>query len=245
VAVQLTISRSKANGNPIPLTFPLMNGLSEIRTTCDVWATAVAVLSPSTTVTTSVNGTSDLWLSGMPAGSTASWSDNTTNAPSTLAMNVTAGTTITLTATGLTMNKGATSTIGADGASWDTTHMANSPDGNYVGLQNGIQTLTAPQNALIGVFLNANQPSTQTPPATSLDYTTIASQNQNNYSNLQVQQPFFIGDGQTSTSTIQTFVVPPGATRLYLGVFDGWQNWDNPGTLSVTTTQQAQVYLAK
>jgi hypothetical protein len=245
LAVQVTVSRTAATGNPVPLTFPLINGTGEIRTTCDVWATAIAVLPSTTTVTTSVAGTSDIWLSGMPAGSTASWSDTTTNAPSTLAMNVTPGSTLTFSATGLTMYSGTAASIGADGASWDTTHMYNSPDGNYNGLQNGIQSLTAPQNALIGVFLTNSQPSTVTPPSTALDYSTSASQNESNYNSLQTQQPFFIGDGKTSSGTTQTFVVPAGATRLYLGVFDGWQNWDNPGSLTVTTTQYGQIYLVK
>jgi hypothetical protein len=143
------------------------------------------------------------------------------------------------------MNKGPIATIGADGASWNTTHMAGSPDGNYNGLQNGIQSLTAPQNALIGVFLTAAEPDTVTPPATALDYSASGARDQNTYGSLQIQQPFFIGVGQNSSGVAQSFVVPAGATRLYLGVFDGWQNWDNPGSLSVTTTQQPEVYLVK
>jgi hypothetical protein len=245
VAVQVTVSRTTATGNAVPLTFPLLKGLTAVRTTCDVWATAIAVLQPATSVTTTVKGTSDIWLSGMPAGSTASWSDTTSNAPSTLVMSVTPGSTLSFSATGLTMYNGSNATIGSDGAGYNTTHMAGSPDGNYNGLQNGIQTLTAPQNSLIGVFLTNSAPNTQTPPATALDYSTSASQNKTSYTSLAVQQPFFIGDGQTSSSVTQSFVVPAGATRLYLGVFDGWQNWDNPGSLTVTTTQQAVVYLVK
>jgi hypothetical protein len=245
MAVKVTVSRTTQNGNPVPLTFPLMSGLSGIRTTCDVWATAIAVLPSSTTVTSVVPATADIWLSGMPAGSTASWSDNTTNAPATLAMTVTPGATLTFTANGTTNYKGNNPVYGPEGAGYNTTHMANSPDGNYNGEQNGIQTLTAPQNALIGVFLNNNQPSTQTPPSSGLDYGTSASLNESTYSGLQVQQPFFIGQGETSGGTPQTFVVPQGATRLYLGVFDGWQNFDNPGSLTVTSTQQPTVYLVK
>jgi hypothetical protein len=245
IAVQVTVSRTAANGNPVPLTFPLINGTAAIRTTCDVWATAIAVLPSNTTVTTTVQATSDLWLSGMPAGSNAGWSDSPANAPSTLAMNVTPGTTVTFSATGLTMNKGAVCTIGPTGASTLTTHMAGSPDGNYNGLQNGIQSLTAPQNALIGVFLTSAQPSTVTPPVTALDYSTAAARDESNYNSLVIQQPFFIGNGQNGGSTVQTFVVPAGATRMYLGVFDGWQNWDDPGSLTVTTTQLGRVYLVR
>jgi hypothetical protein len=123
--------------------------------------------------------------------------------------------------------------------------MAGSPDGNYNGQQNGIQSLTAPQNALIGVFLSDAQPSTVSAPASALDYSTGASRDESNYNGLVNQQPFFIGSGLRSGGTPQTFVVPAGATRLFLGVFDGWQNWDNPGSLSVTTTQLARVYLVR
>jgi hypothetical protein len=122
--------------------------------------------------------------------------------------------------------------------------MQGSPDGNYNGVQNGIQSLTAPQNSLIGVFLTDAAPNTVATPATALSYTSTT-ENQSAYNSLQVQQPFFIGDGQTSGGNTQTFVVPAGATKLYLGVFDGWQNWDNPGSLSVTTTQQPQIFLVK
>jgi hypothetical protein len=160
-------------------------------------------------------------------------------------LNVTPGQVLTFSASGMTMYNGVATTIGPDGASYDTTHMSGSPDGDYNGLQNGIQTITAPQNALIGVFLTSAAPNTVTPPAAGLSYSTTASMNQSSYSNLLVQQPFFIGNGQNSSGTTQTFVVPAGATRLYLGVFDGWQNWDNPGSLSVTTTVQPQVYLVQ
>jgi hypothetical protein len=245
LAVQATVSRTTAKGNPVPLTFPLINGSAQLSTTCDVSATSIAVVSAAKSVTTVVAGSSDIWLSGMPAGSNAGWSDSPANAASSFAMNVVPGTTLTFAATGLTMNKGPVGTIGPDGASWNTTHMANSPDGNYNGLQNGIQSLTAPQNALIGVFLTNAQPDTVTPPSNSLDYSTAASQNEAGYNSLATQQPFFIGDGQTSGLANQSFLVPPGATRLYLGVFDGWQNWDNPGSLTVTTTQLGQVYLVK
>jgi hypothetical protein len=245
MAVQVTMSRTAANGNAVPLTFPLMNGLSALTTTCNVSATAIAVMQSRSTTTTTVSGTSDLWLSGMPAGSTAGWSDTTTNAPSTLALNVTPGQVLTFSATGMTSNKGPTGNIGAAGSGSNTTHMSGSPDGNYNGLQNGIQTLTAPQNGLIGVFLTNAAPNTVTPPSSALSYNTAASMNQSTYSSLLVQQPFYIGSGQTSSGTTQSFVVPAGATRFYLGVFDGWQNWDNPGALTVTSTVQPQVYLVK
>jgi Flp pilus assembly protein TadG len=50
VAVQTVVSRTTANGNTIPLTFPLMNGLGPTRTSCDVWASSVASSATQTLV---------------------------------------------------------------------------------------------------------------------------------------------------------------------------------------------------
>ena len=105
--------------------------------------------------------------------------------------------------------------------------MAGSPDGKYNGLQNGIQALAAPQDALIGVFLTGAEPDTVTPPSAGLDHSTSASRAEHSYRDLQNQQPFYIGQG-SANSTSQSFVVPKGAIRLYLGVFDGWQTTTTP-----------------
>ena len=244
VAAMVVVSRTKAANNAVPLTFPLMQGLTALLTSCDISATAIAYVNNSTSATVSVPGTADVWLAGMPSGTTASCWDSTSSASPVMAMNVTPGAVMTFSATGLTNDNGSTAILGADGASYNTTHMAGSPDGNYNGLQNGIQTLTAPQNALIGVFLTNAAPNTQTPPATALSYTT-STLNQANYTNVQLQQPFFIGNGQTGSGVTQSFIVPPGATRLYLGVFDGWYNADNSGSLSVSAVQQPQVHLVR
>jgi hypothetical protein len=49
-----------------------------------------------------------------------------------------------------------------------------------------------------------------------------------------LQQPFYIGRG-TSGDVIKSFIIPSGATRLFLGVLDnGGCNFDNSGGFSVT-----------
>jgi hypothetical protein len=48
-----------------------------------------------------------------------------------------------------------------------------------------------------------------------------------------LQQPFFIGDGQTSQDVIQQFIAPAGATRLFLGVMDNYQWSNNTGSFNV------------
>jgi hypothetical protein len=247
VAVQVTVSRTAANGNPVPLTFPLMNGLSGIRTTCDVSATAIAVLSTSTSVTNqTISGQSDLWLAGMPNG-TGPISDGDT-APSQsppLVMSVTPGTVLTL-----------TNVSGA--VKHDPTLSADSPDGYTAGIyghnsdwtsepavEDNIGNIYAPIDSLIGVFLTSSAPNTQSAPTATLDYTTQAARDTVNTTGLQVQEPFYIGNGETSTGTTKTFVVPPGATRLYLGTMDGHQWANNSGSFTATINQLQQVYLVK
>ena len=159
-----------------------------------------------------------------------------------MALDVTPGTILNFSASGLTSNTGSSGNIGPNGNGSFATHMSGSPDGNYNGLQNGIQTVTAPLSALIGVFLTDAQPNTQTPPATAKAYngTTV---NSANYTALATQQPFYVGSGQNSSGKTQSFVVPAGATRLYLSIFDTYENNNNPGSLSVGVTQQGKVTL--
>ena len=74
---------------------------------------------------------------------------------------------------------------------------------------NHINTTTAPLNALT---------------AASRDFTTLSP---------ALQSVFFIGDGMNSSSVLQGFVVPAGATRLFLGVQDQTAYWsDNTGSLN-------------
>jgi hypothetical protein len=246
MAVQVTISRTVANRNAVPLTFPLFNGPSGISTSCDLSATSIAVLQPAQTTASTVPGTADIWLSGMGATAVAGDVDTLANAAPTLAMNVTAGTIVTVTATGGTGYKQGVALAGPDGMPNNVVYHAEfSQTGNFNGLQNGIQTITAPTSALLGVFLTGAAPNTVTPPSSGLDYSTSNSQNQASYTSLQVQQPFFVGNGTNSSGVTQSFIVPPGATRLYLGAFDQVNNADDTGSLSVSTTQQPRVYLVK
>jgi hypothetical protein len=126
--------------------------------------------------------------------------------------------------------------------------LTNGPDGNCFSPLNtdisslndlsGIQATNA-NMFLVGVFLGPGLPGSA--PGT-LDYNgTTLSFSQSSYSP-QIGQVFFIGDGLTGTGsgTEQTFNVPAGATRLYLGFADGFfflghpnAYGDNVGSLSV------------
>jgi hypothetical protein len=45
---------------------------------------------------------------------------------------------------------------------------------------------------------------------------------------------FFIGNGLTSTAQPQSVIAPAGATRLFLGIMDGYGWYSNSGSFQVT-----------
>lgn len=95
---------------------------------------------------------------------------------------------------------------------------------------NGISAVRAPISALMGVFLSADQPSlTAAPP--ELNFQTLGL----NFTSLSplMKQLFFIGDGKTAANEVQLFVIPAGATRLYLGTMDGFGWFNNSGAITV------------
>ncbi len=117
-------------------------------------------------------------------------------------------------------------------------NITNGPEGELTRmatqqLANGINSTTAPIMALVGIFLDDRRPDTYAA-APTMNFSTAA---QRNFSQLtpQLKQVFFIGDGQNDSNQLQKFIVPAGATRLYLGIMDekGWW-WDNENPLTTT-----------
>jgi hypothetical protein len=99
--------------------------------------------------------------------------------------------------------------------------------------ENGISGITStPINSLLGVFLGPDLPSLSAAPA-SLSFASTASRDFVSLSPA-LKQVFFIGDGLTSTAAVQSFVVPAGATRLYLATHDGFGWYNNVGAYEVT-----------
>jgi hypothetical protein len=108
--------------------------------------------------------------------------------------------------------------------------------------EHGISEVTAPLNSLVGVFLGDDPPdgSPAPPPldfhALGRDFVSLSP---------QLKQVFFIGAGDTKTRVagtnkkarvVRRFIVPKGATRLFLGTMDEYE-WDNNGGFfSVTVT---------
>ncbi len=97
------------------------------------------------------------------------------------------------------------------------------------GSHRGIAQITSPINAMIGVFLDDGDPATKAAPS-SLDFTLDSARN---YLELkpEVRQLFFIGDGKTDDGQTQRIIVPAGASRLYIGIMDGYGWYNNNGAL--------------
>jgi hypothetical protein len=230
-AVRVTARRTAARGTAVTLTWAAVLG----RKSSDVTASAVALLTTEP-VPSSVTNKSNPWLAGMPPGTTANGYDSAPSASPTLLVGsgLTAGALLQFDSSGETSNQtGVEAKFPPDGNLGWVIH-------NYPGAENGLADLNAPISALIGVFLSDAQPDLSSPP-TGLDFSTGASRNFATLSP-QLKQPFFIGDGKQANGTVQSFVVPAGATRLYVGSMDGQQWSDNDGGFAVTVKQGVTIY---
>ena len=170
-------------------------------------------------------GTSDPFLSGMPSGSTCCGGDSAPAESPVLVtgLGLTPGTALTFThVTGSTSYVGGTPTDTPDGSAFYGSGPAN-----------GIGSYNAPIDALVGVFLDNSQPDSSAAPA-GLDFATIGT----NFTSLSplLKQVFFIGDGLTGagSGSQQTFIIPTGATRLFLGTVDGFGWYNNSGSITGT-----------
>lgn len=174
-----------------------------------------------------VPGTSNLWLAGMPDGSTAG--DGMDSAPGqspVLApVSVAGGDVFSFEVTGSVLNGDGPLDLPPDGDVF--TLQARIP-----GPENGIADMFGPINSLIGVFLDDAQPDGSDTPS-GLDFSD--SEFGVNFSSLSpgLKQPFFIGDGQSTDRAVQQFIAPAGATRLYLGTMDGFGWFNNIGEFRV------------
>lgn len=107
------------------------------------------------------------------------------------------------------------------------------PGGNGVSGSNlwslgGLSGYIGPQGPLAGVFLDDTIPSAGPAPAT-LDFSPSGLGIDFLGLSPQLGQIFYIGDGVTSGSAFQEFIAPAGATRLFLGIPDGWGFIGAPG----------------
>lgn len=179
------------------------------------------------TLNFTVNGDMNPFLAGMPNGSTG-LSDS---APAQSPLEVTgfaldAGDVLSFSVTGSVSHIGGTPSLPPDGGGLFSTQSGGA---------NGIAgVISTPVDSLLGVFLTDDQPDLTAAP-TRLDFSTAASRD---FTSLapELKQVFFIGDGLSFTSVMQEFVVPTGATRLFLGPHDGFGWFNNTGSFSVDVT---------
>lgn len=203
--------------------------LSRVRPTGALVSALVActvLAAQSHAVNVVVPGTSNPYLAGMPDGTIARVTDVAPAQSPVLVSGLClhAGSALNFSATGGTSNDPMIPLVGPEGNVMAVTAHA-------LGAEHGIADLTAPYNSLCGVFLDASQPDLTAAPA-GLSFATPASRDFLSISPV-LKQPFFIGDGKTSLNVVQQFVVPAGATRLFLGTLEccNWNN--NPGSLQV------------
>jgi len=104
----------------------------------------------------------------------------------------------------------------------------NGLSGSDLTALDGISGYLGPQGPLTGVFLNDAIPSSGPAPAT-LDFTPGGLGTDFLSLSPELGQVFYIGDGVTSGSVFQTFIAPAGATRLALGIPDGFGFVGAPG----------------
>lgn len=106
------------------------------------------------------------------------------------------------------------------------------PGGNTLSGSNltsfgGISTYKGPQGPLVGVFLDDSVPNGVAP--AGLDFTPAGFGTDFLALSPGLAQVFYIGDGKTSGGIFQSFTAPSGATRLFLGIPDGFSFGGAPG----------------
>jgi hypothetical protein len=163
-----------------------------------------------------VPATANPYLAGMPNGTEARRTDQAPReSPLLLPVNLAGAAAVTFTAAGCM-----------------TYHVASPPfcdppSGGFVaghvgGAEHGISAISAPMDSLLGVFLDDQRPDKSRAPkglsfGSGRDFDSLAP---------QLKQVFYIGTGRTRTGVARRFLVPQGATRLFLATMDGF-DWNN------------------
>ncbi|UCG14575.1 MAG: PKD domain-containing protein [Deltaproteobacteria bacterium] len=196
-----------------------------------VFATAIV---PAFGVEVVVPSRANPWLAGMPNGTTEPYGDVAPfQSPVLVDLDLSKGNVLTFTAEGW----------GHYGPVWGCIWPGwCTPDGRVDGIygsefgphaaSKGKSAVTAPWNALMGVLLDDAEPTEGEEPE-GLNFSSIGV----DFASLspKLGQVFFIGDGFTGKGSgdVQTFIIPEGATRLFLGTMDGAEWNNNVGSFTV------------
>jgi len=177
-----------------------------------------------------VPGISNPFLAGQPDGVLAK-SDTSPDHSPVFAESVRPGDVLSFVVEGSVSNQGFTPGNPPDGGV-----LASSASELGIG---GYTERSLPVDALVGVFLGDGIPQAPAPAeiiysGDSLDFELLAP---------RLHQIFYIGDGLTGDGIgrRQEFVVPPGATRLYLGVSDSFEWSDNSGSFEVKICRLTEI----
>jgi hypothetical protein len=105
----------------------------------------------------------------------------------------------------------------------------NGPAGSSLSGLGGISGYLGPQGPLTGVFLNDAAPDGSTAAPAALDFRPSGLGIEFASLSPLLGQVFYIGDGVTAGGDFQEFIAPTGATRLFLGIPDGFGFGGVPG----------------
>ena len=261
-AVHVTLHRTQARGNAVPLLFAKVLGA----TFCDVNADSIAEYIPPINVDQTVLATANPFLAGATQGETASAINPSDrhiadvaplNAPNVVNIPLDGNSPLTFDSISGTARHDPNlpdyepdGQDGTNGTTADIGHnnLTTSTGGNYSSTyynENGIADMTCPIDALVGVFLDDSDPRVSSAPTpANLDFSTQTSRD---FTTLkpQLKQLFFIGDGLASNGTVQNFVPPKGATRLYLATWDFYEWNNNSGQRTVLVSRPSKIITVK
>jgi hypothetical protein len=156
-----------------------------------------------------------------------------------------------------TTSSGSTSTYDDDASHLSDPSYYGPPSNNSVtgDSENNISDIYVPIDSMIGVFLRgstANTPPTAADnPNETLNFDSSLTINPDSHYGVTVtnmsqdytsispklQQAFYVGSGQNSTSQQQSITVPANAGSFYLGTMDGHEWSNNVGSFTATVTQ--------
>jgi hypothetical protein len=174
-----------------------------------------------------VRSTANPYLAGMPNGTTARVGDSApSESPVLVELSLDHAVAFSFTASGL-----------VEHAQFDPPEFYPPGGSNLTshqgGAEHGISDITAPMNSLLGLFLGDERPDRTRPPkpfkrrGSGANSLTISP---------ELKQVFFIGSGTTKEGARRRYLVPTGATRLYLGVMDGYEWNNNQGSFFVNVS---------
>jgi hypothetical protein len=191
---------------------------------------AIAMLAeaqmPSLTARIRVPATANPYLAGMPAGTRARRLDIAPDQSPVMANLPPGSVAVSFEAAGAVQHApySPPQYDSPEGSTW-TEHEG--------GAEHGISDIHAPMDSLVGVFLGDEPPDRSAAPKE------LKVKNAGRDLKLvtpQLKQVFFIGTGKTKAGVTRRFLVPNGATRLFLGVMDGWDWNNNNGEFRVVIT---------